>query len=317
MVDDAALSLAGAGDQHLGDHVREGGRLALDRARERVAAEGAESDALHHRFLARLERDPVVVHHDQHAVAFHDRPGGREVERHHGDLLEVDVAPHVELGPVRQREGADALTGADPGVPEVPELGSLVLRIPAVVAVAEAENTFLGPALLLVPPRASDGAVVATGGEGLLEGLGLHDVGVDATPVDERAHALLDALLVRVDDEVESELLRRVVPELDHLPELPRRVDVEEREGQVARRERLPGEVEHDARILADRVHHHGSLEARGDLADDVDRLGLEGLQVRELVLDDRHGTWRLAGGAAQFATIGRDSFVVQAKGPR
>jgi hypothetical protein len=45
-------------------------------------------------------------------------------------LLEVDVLPHVELGPVGQREHADALARVDLAVVEVPQLGALVLRVP-------------------------------------------------------------------------------------------------------------------------------------------------------------------------------------------
>jgi hypothetical protein len=35
-----------------------------------------------------------------------------EIERHDRNLLEVDVLPDVELGPVREREDADASPGA-------------------------------------------------------------------------------------------------------------------------------------------------------------------------------------------------------------
>jgi hypothetical protein len=66
---------------------------------------------------------------------------------------------------------------------------------------------------------------------------------------------------------------------------------MQEREGQRRRMERLDREMQHDARILADRVEHHRILELGDDLAHDLDRLGLEAPQVRcELVVLGRSG---------------------------
>jgi hypothetical protein len=58
---------------------------------------------------------------------------------------------------------------------------------------------------------------------------------------------------------------------------------MEERERRLRRVERLLREVQHRAAVLADRVEHHRPLGDRDDLAHDVDRLGLEPLQVREV----------------------------------
>ena len=96
--------------------------VALDRARQRVAAERAEAHPRQRRLLARLERHAVVVDHDQRPVALDDRPLLREVERHDRDLLAVDVVPDVELGPVREREDADRLALVLARVVEPPEL---------------------------------------------------------------------------------------------------------------------------------------------------------------------------------------------------
>ena len=78
------------------------------------------------------ERHAAVVDHDHLAVAPHDRPHGGEIERHDRYVLDVDILPHVELGPVRQREHADRFALVLAGVVEVPQLGTLVLRVPAV-----------------------------------------------------------------------------------------------------------------------------------------------------------------------------------------
>src|SRR5206468_736482 len=103
-----------------------------------------------------------VVHHDEAAVALDHGPDGGEVERDDGDLLQVDVLPDVELGPVGEREDADALALQDLAVVEVPQLRPLVLRVPLALAVAEGVDPLLGAALLLVPAGAPEGGVEAT-----------------------------------------------------------------------------------------------------------------------------------------------------------
>ena len=95
------------------------------------------------------------------AVALHRRPLRREIERHDLDPLAQDVLPDVELGPVGQREDAHALALVLARIVERPQLGPLALRVPAVVAVAEAEDPLLGAALLLVAPRAAERRVEA------------------------------------------------------------------------------------------------------------------------------------------------------------
>jgi hypothetical protein len=52
-------------------------------------------------------------------------------------------------------------------------------------------------------------------------------------------------------------------------------VDVHHRERDAGRPERLLGQVQHDDGVLAAREQQHRALELGGDLADDVDGLGL------------------------------------------
>src|SRR4029453_9240222 len=94
------------------------------------------------------------------------------------DLLEVYVEPDVELGPVREREHADALALADAAIVDVPEFRPLVFRIPAVVGVAEAEHALLRARLFLVAARAPERRVKLVLRERRLQRLGLHDVRV-------------------------------------------------------------------------------------------------------------------------------------------
>src|ERR1700676_4173309 len=111
------------------------------------------------------------------------RPRGRKVQRHDRNLLQPDVLPDIELGPVRQRKHAQALSGALAGVVERPELGALLLGVPAVLGGAERKNALLGTTLLLVAPRAAEGRIEAVLVERLAERLGLHDIGVQLRAV--------------------------------------------------------------------------------------------------------------------------------------
>src|SRR5690606_4338612 len=119
----------------------------------------------------RLEAHALVVDHDEGALTPDDRPRGAEVQGHDGDVLEPDVEPDVELGPVRDREAADALPLVDLRVVVAPQLGALALRVPLLEAIAEGVDALLGAGLLLVAARAAEGAVEAVLVEGLLEGL--------------------------------------------------------------------------------------------------------------------------------------------------
>ena len=110
-------------------------------------------------------------------------------------------------------------------------------------------------------------------------------------PVARRARAGLldrptgvDRVLHMRDDQPLSELGDPAVAELDHLGEIVAGVDVHDREREPGRAERLLGQPQQHDRVLAAAEQQHRPLELRGDLAEDVNRLGLERLQVRELV---------------------------------
>ena len=65
------------------------------------------------------------------------------VESSATSILDVDVLPDVDLGPVREREHADALAGAQLAVQQVPQLRALPLRVPLTVRVADGEDALL------------------------------------------------------------------------------------------------------------------------------------------------------------------------------
>jgi len=77
---------------------------------------------------------------------------------------------------------------------------------------------------------------------------------------------------VNVHDEFEPEPLGGRVAERDHLPEFPFGIDVQQRERRLGRKERLAGEVQQDARILADRIEQHRLGELGRHLAQNENR---------------------------------------------
>ena len=195
-------------------------------------------------------------------------------------LFDVDVLPDVELGPVRQREHADALARADAAVQQVPELRPLVLRIPLALRVAEREDALLGARAFLVAPGAAERRVEVAGLERVEQRLGLEQPAAALRADEERLRAVGDRFLVGVDDQPRADFLRVPVAELDHLAELVGRVDVQQRERNRARVERLLRQPQQHGRVLADGVEHHRPLELGDDLAHDVNALGFERPQV-------------------------------------
>src|SRR5262245_58386308 len=110
---------------------------ALDRAGQWIAAECAEAHAPDLRRLAICERQPIVIDHDQRAVARDHWTRRCEIERNHWNSLLMDVEPDVELGPVGERKHAQALTLALAAVVEPPGLRTLALGVPAMLRVAQ------------------------------------------------------------------------------------------------------------------------------------------------------------------------------------
>src|SRR5262249_5307843 len=149
VVDDARGALGRSRHQHLFDDLLDARGGGADRAGTRHAAEAAEpaQDAFDR--LGRARAEPLAaaadaVEEDDLAVANDRLALAREIERVDRNLLDVDVLPDVELGPVREREHPDRLARVDARVVEVPELGPLVLRIPLAELIAKREEPLLG-----------------------------------------------------------------------------------------------------------------------------------------------------------------------------
>src|SRR4029453_5152204 len=117
------------------------------------------------------------------------------------------------------------------------------------------------------------------------------------------------AFFIDVHDQLEIELLRELVPELDHVPEFPRRIDVHQRERQPAREERLACEVQQHRGVFADRIEHHRIFELGSDFADDPDALGFELFEVRKLIAG--HGRPAVPGARGAYSNVGSCGFEV------
>ena len=112
--------------------------------------------------------------------------------------------------------------------------------------------------------------------------LGLHHLGVDRGRVVDRVDAARHAVLVGVHDEVEAQLARGAIAEGDHVAELPGGIDVQQRERRLGRIERLARQMQQHRGVLADRIEQHRRAELRRRLAEDVDALRLQQVEVAE-----------------------------------
>ena len=258
-------------------------RRRADRARAVRATQ--RPHPAHHflRPLARAQRQ-IVFGRNQRSVAYHHFAFSREIQRHHWYPLQFDVAPHVQLGPVRQREHAHAFPLVDPPVVQVPQLRPLVLRIPLPQRVAERIDPFLGPRLLFFAPRSAQRRVEPALLQRIQQRPRLQRRATLLRPQPERVRVLFECLRVFVHDQLETQLGARPVAELDHLPELVRRVHVQQRPRRLGRIKRLQRQPQHHRRVLADRVQHHRPREFGRDFSQDVNAFRFERLQISEPV---------------------------------
>ena len=196
----------------------------------------------------------------------------------------LDVLPHVELGPVGDREHPHVLALAVAAVVEPPQLGPLVLRIPLPELVTERVHPLLGPGLLLIAAAAAEHGVELVLDDAVEQRDGLQPVAAGAGPGLLTHPTLVDRLLHRRHDELDPELCDAPVAELEDLGEVVARVDVHHGERDARRPERLLGEPQHHDGVLAAREQQHRPLELGGDLTHDEDRFVLELVEMGALL---------------------------------
>ena len=81
-----------------------------------------------------------------------------------------------------------------------------------------------------------------------------------------------------MDDELHACFLGNTVSKLDHLFELPGRIDVDERKRGNTRIEGFASQVEHNRTVFPNAVEHAGLFCFGNDLTHNVNRFGFKGL---------------------------------------
>src|SRR3954447_6319950 len=274
-------ALGHTGRRDLVDDLSDRRSIGHDAAGAGHVADSAEPNTRREGLLI-LHALDVVARRIQHPIAAEHLALMREVDLRQLETLARDVLPHVELRPVGDREHTNVLALSHARVVDVPELGPLCAGVPLPEVVAEREDALLRPGALLVAPCAADRSVEPMLLDRVEERRRLQAVprGARACFLDDAA--LVDRLLHRGDDEALAELLHAAVAELDHFGEVVAGVDVHDRERELARPERLLGKTEQHDRVLAAGEEQHRPLELGRDLAEDVDRLCLEVVEMRQ-----------------------------------
>jgi len=175
---------------------------------------------------------------------------------------------------------ADALARRDARVVEVPQFGTLILRVPLSARVAKREDALLCARPLLVAPRAAERGVVAAFAQCIEECVRLQALAAEDRADRKWIRAVGQCRVIGMHAQIEAELARMAVAKLDHLPELVSGVDVQERKRRLLRMEGLLREAQHDRGVLADRIQHDRALELGHDLAEDVNALRFQRTQV-------------------------------------
>jgi hypothetical protein len=175
-------------------------------------------------------------------------------------------------------------------VVEAPQLGALHLGVPLAELVAVGVDALLGAGLLLVPPPATEGGREAVLLDRVEQGRGLHPVARGLAVVDH--HAVGDRVVDTGDHELHAEAVDPVVAGLEHLGEVQAGVDLQHGERDLGREERLLRQAQHDDGVLAAGEHQDRLLELGRDLTEDVDRLGLQLVELAQPVVGMRlsHG---------------------------
>ena len=176
MVDDPALPLRVRRHEHFFNDLWQRRSRTLDRAGQRVAAQCAKPHAFHHRLFAWQQPHPLIVHHDQRSISLDNRANVGQIERYNGDVFQMDVLPDIQFGPVAQREYANTFTFVQFAVVNVPQLRPLILRVPLMLAIAEAVDTFFRTAFLFIATGTAERSVKLVVVERLLQRHGFHDI---------------------------------------------------------------------------------------------------------------------------------------------
>ena len=168
------------------------------------------------------------------------------------------------------------LAGMVASVEKVPQLRTLVLRVPLAEIVAVRKETLLGPRLLLVAPPAAQAGRELVLLDRVEQRHRLQRVARSVGALLFLDATLVDRVLHLTNHQLRPDLLRERIPVSDRLREIVPRVDVQQRERDLRRPERLRRQVRHDDRVLPAGKQQRRVLELRCGLAQDENRFSLE-----------------------------------------
>ncbi len=158
--------------------------------------------------------------------------------------------------------------------------GRWFLRVPLAEGVAEGVDPLLGARFFLVAARAAEGRVETALGQRIQQRSGLQQAAAFLRAQAERVGAVVDSFGIGVHDQPRADLRAEAVAELHHFAEFVGGIDVQQRERDRARMERLLRQAHHHRGILADGVEHHRPLEFGGHFAQDMDAFGFQRPQM-------------------------------------
>ncbi len=167
----------------------------------------------------------------------------------------------------------------------MPQLRTLVFRVPAVEAVAERVDTLFGAGFLFVPARPAEGGIKTVFVQRLLQPFGFHDVGMLGAAVHERVNAHRHPFRVFMHQQLAAVGFGGTVAEFVHLTEFPASIHMQQRERQRARIKGFTRQVQHHAGVFTDGVHHDRVSEFSSHFADDMDTFRFELPQVSQSFL--------------------------------
>jgi hypothetical protein len=166
--------------------------------------------------------------------------------------------------------------GRKVGLIVIPEFGRLVAKVPASIGSAGTEDALLAADQLLVAADAEQDSAETPLGDDRFQSQRLARRGARGRR--QRRVGRLDRGAGRV-DVIETPFVEQPVAECVDLRKLVAGIEQHHRERNAAQK-RLSHEPDHRVRILAQRPEHRERLQPRVSLADDVDRLLFESVQV-------------------------------------
>ena len=146
--------------------------------------------------------------------------------------------------------------------------------------IAEGKEAFLGAGLFFVAASTPDGRIELKLSDGVQQGDALKGVAAAV-----RIRALLgaadaDGVFHTADDQFRTQMLNPLVAVRDRLREVVARIDMQQRERDLARVKRLAGKVADDHRVLACGKQQHRAFKFRSNFAQNEDRFRFQHAKV-------------------------------------